>query len=331
MTTSKMTRNLLMTCAALSCLTTSAFASRDTKLDRMMYTINPEIALSGPVYYDNSSSDDKSKYVSEVMRIILKEAHKKGERYLAAGDTQAYYAVLTMALTVPLHEGLYIQYRGVEGTDACNSDANNGVLVSQTGETNTEIFNKYFKDPQRPFLPNCEDIQSDNIKQIIRGGDGTDLSIMQVSIRWHFADFLANKKYEDIVQTVNYGLGHLMDGFNPVYRNVSKYKCIGGGGFFKKKEVNYVNLIRGIWAGKYNSGSITKTCRFAEFNSPYKGHDRGFERNLNKILELDKTLAVDLVGTFKLEDDVLLAVKEVRDNLLNNTNVNTSLKEVLKK
>lgn len=333
----KSAKKILGTCAALALISTNLMANdRDTGLDKMMYTINPQIALSGPVYYDNSDAQTKGKYASDLMTILLKKAHAQAKSYLEAGDTKAYNAILAMALTVPLHEGLYLQYRNVQGTDACGEEANSGELVAKTGETNYGIFRQYFKSGPTPFLPDCGDIKAKNITQMIRGGDGTDLSVMQVSIRWHADEFLALKKYESVEETVEYGISHLMKGFNPVYRNIKEYKCIasGGGGFFKKKPlvVDYVNLVRGIWAGQYNSGSILKTCRFDEFNSPYKNHDRGFERNLNKILNFNgSTITADLVGTFKLEEKVAQAVQEVSDNLRTGSNNNRALNALLNK
>jgi len=295
-----------------------------------MYTINPEIELSGPVFSDQSDAATKSKYGTELVRLILKEAHTQAASYLEAGDTQAYYAAMTLALTVPLQEGLYIQYRSVEG-DVCRADANNGELVRATGEANYSVFNQYFKTASMPFLPNCEEINSSKVTQIIRGGDGTDLSVMQVSIRWHFDDFLANKKYESVAATLQYGISHLMKGFNPVYRNIGDYKCISERqGFFRKKKINYINLVRGVWAGQYNSGSIAQTCRFSDFGNKFKSHDVGFERNLNKILDFNGTLSVDMVGDLTLDSDVAAAFKEVVTNLKENRNDRSALDRIVR-
>ena len=324
-------KTILGTIAALSVLTTTAIAAdRNTSLDKMMYTINPAVSVSGPIFRDQSDVATKNKYGTELVRLILKEADKQAAPYKEAGDMKAYYAILTLALTVPLQEGLYIQYRGVEG-DVCRSDVNNGELLKSGSSATYDIFNQYFKTEVTPFFPNCEDINTNKVTQIIRGGDGSDLSVMQVSIRWHFDDFLALKKYESVEATLQYGISHLMKGFNPVYRNLNDYKCLVGGGFFKKKKpLNYVDLIRGVWAGQYNSGSITKTCRFSDSSSPFKGHDKGFERNLNKILAFNGTLAVDMVGDFKLDNDVAAAFKEVVSNLQNATNNRRALDVLLK-
>ncbi len=324
-------KTILGTIATLTILTTSAIAAdRNTALDKMMYTINPAVAVSGPIYRDQSDATTKNKYGTELVRLILKEADKQAASYKEAGDMKAYYSILTMALTVPLQEGLYIQYRGVEG-DVCRSDVNSGELLRAGSSTTFDIFNQYFKTAETPFFPNCEDIHTNNVTQIIRGGDGSDLSVMQVSIRWHFDDFLALKKYESVEKTLQYGISHLMNGFNPVYRNLKDYKCLVSGGFFKrKKPLNYIDLIRGVWAGQYNSGSITKTCRFADSSSPFKGHDKGFERNLNKILAFDGTLSVDMVGDLKLDNDVAAAFKEVVTNLQNSTNNRSALERILR-
>lgn len=329
----KLNTKLIATTALLS-LTTSLFAAepaRNKALDKMMYTINPEITLGGPVFSDQSDAAAKNKYGSDLVRLILKEADRQAKSYLEAGDTQAYYAALTLALTVPMQEGLYIQYRAVEGSGICNTDANSGALVEKSGPTNFSLFNQYFKTAEKPFLPNCEAITSNKVTQIIRGGDGTDLSLMQVSIRWHFDDFLANKKYESVQTTLAYGISHLMKGFNPVYRNIDNYKCIAESGLFKKKKISYVNLVRGVWAGQYNSGSISKTCRFDDSSSPYKGHDKGFMRNLDKVLAFNGVLSVDMVADFKLDSEVAQAFSEVVNNLKNNTNNKTALDAVLAK
>lgn len=324
---------LLTTLSAFALLTAPAFSqeARNKTLDRMMYTINPAVAISGPVYSDVSDSATKTKYASDLVRLILKAAHDKAAKYQEAGDFQAYHTFLALGLTVPLHEGLYLQFRRAEAPDLCRPEVNNGDLLKKSSESTYKLFAQYLKSPEKPFIPNCENLPAGKQTQIIRGGDGSDLSVMQVSIRWHFDDFLANKKYEHVAKTLDYGMGHLMNGFNPVYRNIDDYKCIvEGGTMFKKKKINYVSLIKGIWAGKYNSGNIKETCRFADTSSPYAKHDSGFAKNVDKIMSSNGSISVDLVGDFKLEPTVAAAVKEVTDNVKNGTNNRTNLDKILK-
>lgn len=297
-------------------------------LDRMMYTINPAGKMSGPVFRDMGPKEDKSKYAGSLIKIILKEADEKARKYLEAGDTQAYYAFLAMSLTVPLHEGLYVHFRNVDG-DVCNVAANSGDMVKKVSATTYSLFTKTFKEPGNNYFPNCETMSKTvGVNQMIRGGDGTDLSLMQISIRWHFDDFLANKKYESVQRTVDYGLTHLLNGFDPVYRNIADYKCIYDSGFSRKK-INYINLIRGIWAGKYNSGSIAQTCRFADPNSPYKRNDLGFAKNLNKILDFNGTIAPDYIGDIKIEGAAANAIREVISNLAHYKNDRSELEKLI--
>jgi hypothetical protein len=304
--------------------------ARNKALDRMTYTINPAIKLIGPVFRDQSDKIEKSKYASSLVALIIKEADAKARKYLDAGDTQAYYSFLVLGLTVPLHEGLYIHFRNVDG-DVCNLAANNAELVKKSGPTNYKIFNQYFKNPARTYFPNCEAMnQKVGVNQMIRGGDGTDLSIMQISIRWHFEDFLTNRKYESVALTLNYGFNHLLNGFDPVYRNAADYKCLSAAWRFNdQKKINYINLIKGIWSGKYNSGSISQTCRFADPSSPYKNHDIGFAKNLDKILNFTGTISPDYIGEIKIDGDSALAIKEIVANLKDNKNDRKALSKIL--
>jgi hypothetical protein len=297
-------------------------------LDRMMYTINPTAKIDGPQFHDAGPSLEKSAYVQQIVKAILKEADAMAGKYLEAGDTQAYYAFLTASLTVPLHEGLYIHFRNVDGR-VCAQEANSGEMVKKVNETTYKIFAQYFKDPKMPFFPECSEIKnSTGVRQMIRGGDGTDLSIMQVSIRWHFDDFLANKKYESVARTLNYGFGHMLNGFDPVYRNISNYSCIYDRSL-PKRRVNYVNLIKGTWAGKYNSGSIAQTCRFADPNSPFKNHDTNFAKNLDKILNFNGVIPVDFIGDIKVDGVTADAIKEIVRNLREYKNDRTALNKLI--
>lgn len=298
-------------------------------LDRMMYSINPKTQINGPIFKDKSAQVDKDQYASDVVELILKEADKKARKYLEAGDTKAYYAFLTLALTVPMHEGLYIQFRKID-ENVCRPDANSGERIRKSSEENYKVFYEYLKTGPDAFIPDCEKLSAETSSiQIIRGGDGSDLSMMQVSVRWHADDFLANKKYENVQQTLQYGMGLLIKGFDPVYRNIDQYKCLFEKSRFGKKKISYINLIRGIWAGKYNSGNISKTCRFSDASSPYKKFDTHFANNLNKILSFTEKLEVDIVGSFTVSEGARNAMKEIVGNLQNNTNNHLALEKIL--
>ncbi len=323
-------KSTILVTGMLLLATAAQGSAKISTLDRMMYTINPQAKISGPIFKDKAPQVEKNEYASKLVQLILVEADKKAKKYLEAGDTQAYYAFMTLALTVPMHEGLYIQFRNID-ENVCRPVANSGELIRKTSEASFKLFSDYLKTGPDAFIPDCENMANDTSStQIIRGGDGSDLSIMQVSVRWHADDFLAHKKYESVQKTLEYGMGLLISGFNPVYRNIADYTCLyEKSGFFGKKKISYKNLIRGIWAGKYNSGTIAKTCRFSDSSSPYKKSDANFEANLNKMLSFDGELAVDLVGSFTMNELTKNAMKEVIGNLSNNTDNRSALKLIL--
>lgn len=316
--------------------------------DRMMTTINPEAEISGPIFINREQ--EKSQYAQELMKIILEEAHKKAIRYYNAEDYQAYYSFLVLALTVPLQEGLYMHFREVHDTTTlCNQHASIGnILFAPTPEKLEEKYEpavleekkasssvyKHFqlalKNPERPLFPDCTNFEATNgpIRQVVRGYDGSDMGMMQLSIRWHYDEFYSQKGIQSVRKTIRYGLNHLMNGFRPVLANQKNYKCLRKGWFlFKKKELSYENLIRGVWAGKYNSGSIKKTCRFADINSKYKAHDTGFSKNLDKVLAYDENRIIGASETlgFKVNDQTHAVLKEVITNFKKKTNNRESI------
>jgi hypothetical protein len=320
-----------MTCLLVLTIASQAFAGEKINaLDRMMYTINPNAQISGPIFNDKADQEVKNNYASKVIDLILKTADAKAKKYKEAGDYRGYYAFLSLALTVPMHEGLYIQFRNIN-ENVCRADVNSGERIRKSSEESFQIFTEYFKKGPDAFIPDCEELASETCStQIIRGGDGSDLSMMQISLRWHADDFLANKKYENVEQSLDYGMSQLLSGFNQVYRNARQYKCLyEKSSVVGKKKFSYVNLIRGVWGGKYNSGTTSKTCRFADFKSAYKVNDAGFLGNLKKIINFNETISVDLVGKFTLNEIERDAIREISLNLKNNTNNRVALDKLL--
>ena len=318
---------------ALIAVTQAQGGEKISTLDRMMYTINPNAQIVGPVFKDKATQLEKNEYASKVVSLILKAADEKARKYLDAGDFKAYYAFMTLSLTVPMHEGLYIQYRNID-ENVCRPAVNSGERISHSSADSFKIFNDYLKAGGKDaFIPDCEQLAAETSStQLIRGGDGSDLSMMQISLRWHVDDFLVNKKYLDLEQTLSYGMSQLLSGFDPVYRNSVKYKCLyEKSGVFGKKKFSYTNLIRGVWGGRYNSGSINKTCRFSDMTSPYKKFDAHFAGNLNKIMNFNETLEVDIVGKFTLNPMARDAVREVVMNFKNNTNNRVAIEKLIER
>jgi len=322
-------------------------------LNNVMANINKDVKIYGPVYRHHKRDEDK--YGDEVVKIILNSAHAKAKKYLDEGNPQAYYAFMTLALTVPNQEGLFVHFRDVKAQqENCNDDRANGnnigsnlakskfklflnavpEVVENDGVENEEESQTSLtlptetQGPTTPFLVSCDKLEGEKrFRQLIVGGsDGSDVGMFQLSALWHYEEFLAKGKYDSVKQTVDYGLSYLRNQFNHALRNApTRFTCF----LDKNEDIDYIKLIRGSWSA-YNGGPSQK-CRFADEEGPYAGHDRGFKKNLQITLDLNDGgffgFADD--SKLKLSRDIRSAVEEIVTNLEQKTNVNKSLKKVL--
>jgi len=155
---------------------------------------------------------------------------------------------------------------------------------------------------------------------------------MQLSIRWHDKDYLKNKKYLSVEESIQYGLNLLNQGFRSAYHNFEKYHCLRTevttkendnfndyGDFFwweqkKNYVINYKNLVRGVWAGWYNSGQLDKTCRFDDIFSPHAPKDEHFTKNINKVLDYPNSSFGNSLAEMNIDEDAQLALDDVMKN-----------------
>ncbi len=316
-------------------------ASIERILDNVMGTINKEAKLYGPIYRHDKRNSEK--YGDEIVKIILQEAHTMAKKYLDEGNPQAYYAFLTLALTVPNQEGLFVHFREVEADrDNCNDERSMGEKIKSkkaqenfqmafNGKQGKKLFGLFGgnNEESTSFLVKCKDLRGEkNYRQLIVGGsDGSDVGMFQLSALWHFDEFLAKGKYDSVKQTIQYGLNYLRAQFNASVRqaNPEGLTCM----LDANGEVNYENIIRGSWSA-YNGGPSQK-CRFADTESAFAGHDKGFKKNLQITLDLNNGgffgFAAD--STLELSKDVRAAVEEVVTNLESKTNNSKALAKIL--
>ena len=314
----------------LAPLCQSALASdRIPIIDKVVITVNPDANATGPKFQDNKGHKE---YGEQIISIILDEAHKKARSYLEYGDYKGYYSFMILALTVPLQEGLYIHFRDVRNDKGlCDPYVNEGDIIRDRNSKKTyDIFQKYLKSGNTPFIADCDKVknQSRLIQMMRAGKDASDMGIMQVSLRWHYPEFYAKGKMADVRKSVNYGINHLYKGFRPIYANINSYSCLK-----QSSGINYEGLIRGTWAGQYNSGNIKEesVCRFANPNSPYKAHDIHFKKNLDKIMSAAKNGEISVLEEFvvALSGDYKKAMTEILANYGNGDNTRTALDSVL--
>lgn len=309
---------------AAATLVTTAQAERVTLLDSATFTMNPEFQTTGPVF--KNTPEVRATYGDEVATMLLKNADQLANKYLQYNDPQAYYAFLTMALTVPMHEGFYIHFREI-ANDPSLCKRGEKTYKGKLSGTTKKMFKKYLLKGKTPLIIKCRKIDDElpTVKQILRASlDGSDLGMMQVSVRWHYDVYLAQKMFQSVDQTIKYGVKFLMKGFEPIYRKANQYPCITKG-----NTVDYQNLIRGTWGGFYNGGSVKQACRFADYDHL---NDRAFKRNLDKVMAFPQTglLGYNEELALNLSPAVKAAVVEVINNLKYGTDNRSALQNVLK-
>ncbi len=262
----------------LSSLFSSQAYARDW-LAKQMFSINPQLEIQGPVQGTVSAKQ----YKTQVLRIILEEAHEQAREYLQVGDFDGYWGFIIAAMTVPLHEGANIHFRKVDNDGTkCQERSNSGSIFSSSTRY-SNVFTRVFKQGSIEALPDCDQLSSQEyLYQLLHGHDGSDVGIMQVNLYWHERNFLASGYWKNVRSTIRYGLELVKKGYNGIYRNSSNYSCVYSNG-----ALDYDKVIRGSWAGVYNSGNLSASCRFANPSSDWARNDINFKNSLEKIKSLD--------------------------------------------
>lgn len=319
------------------------------KTDKMMLTLAPNFKTSGPVF--NIHSEDQTSYSNNLTTILLEETHKMALPYLEAGDIKAYYTLMVMGLTVPYHEGLFMQFRyrdnvafGVDlNSDPdddnenfyhkpCQVSINNG--TKQGKQRAKETFRNIILNENNPIATPCRNMSNQKVlKQVIAGGgDGSDLGIMQISTSYYRKDFWSPRKIYSTRQTVRFGLNRVLfnnngKGFAYLYANYASNKDFARCLKNEDDSINYLNLIKGTWV-RYNGGSSKTPCRFIDKHDRFNKNDVGFERSLNRILrfgsegDANQYLGFKDFGAMPLTPSPYIKniIIQIIDNFKNNTN-----------
>ena len=287
-------------------------------------SISPDQKVSGMAHTGNNDSE----YVTMIYSSILRIAGDIAAEQLEMGNKDIYYAFLMMALMVPYHESRLMHFRINEPEmkydkkrrwRGCSQYANSGKNIFYTNKTtgkyvvyNPEkkhkIFKGIFRDEFNPIAPDCSRLNQDSTTaQLLSSGLLEDMGIMQLNFAAHTNMYLA-KDILSLEKTLNYGLSYLYKGLRQIVLNKKKYPCI----LNADGSINVYNLIRGNWAGKYNSGHVKKTCRFARDDSHYSHSDALFQRRLyDLVFGNDTAFSLHLTGN---ERDSFL---ELRKNFKN--------------
>ena len=248
-------------------------------------TLSQTTRLEGPVL----TSTNQVEATSKLVQTVLLAADSVAQPYAQAGDARAYWSFLFASLVVALHEGNWVHFRRLTPLgDACNEEANSGSQLA-TEPAAQEAFRRLMQGSGD--VPSCSDFHSsDAANQILVSGDKHDMGVFQLRIRWNIDNYIAPKKYLSVAATARYALEYYFKGFQKIYSTSSLYPCLLGA----DGKLDYTRLIRGAWAGKYNSGKDTKqfTCRFENIDEkdarPKTEQDKLSRRN--KLVENPKDL-----------------------------------------
>ena len=291
------------------------------------------------------TGDNDKQYITDVFGLIIQNAHEIAKSDYDEDNKWTYYAFLVAALTVPFHESQLMHFRSSLGKK-CYWKTNAGLKLKQFRPAYW-LFTEYLRDPQFPIVPDCGRLEADSAyTQILASYQLLDMGVMQLNFNYN-QDHVISGGFFDLNATIKHGLGYLYDGFSQIRLTYSRYSCIKSGKF-----LNFSNLIRGTWAGKYNAGGVTKgkVCRFSSKSDP---RDTNFLMNLKKVLCEDgdyywkekKKLCYDAkkktasafyrkgVSHYHkyLEGVEKEALDEIVENFFKNTNKREALKKVLEK
>lgn len=288
----------------------------------IFFTLNPRAKTSGPIQ-TNDSGDD---YVNSIFRVLVQQGHQSAQEYWEAGDERAYFSFLLGALSVPYHESNLQHFRKLNYLGSnCVSELNNGADLKQAGAYLYRIFRKYFKGSTSPVVPNCEAFSSNQgAVQLLSSYDRYSVGLMQVALNWHMDGYVTTGAYLSVASTAQFGLGLFKTGFDRIYRASFEYPCLTKNPIRRGDPVNYVSLVRGAWAGAFNSGDVGQTCRFDDRSSTWRqSNDDPFYREIQSLLYGGSLYHQKLTGTS------FLAFREIIDGVMGRAADHRYLSQIL--
>ncbi|MBT3981756.1 MAG: SH3 domain-containing protein [Bacteriovoracaceae bacterium] len=259
-------------------ISAQGFSYNTELFDGNFLTMNSDQAVVGPIF-----NGDEATYINEVFENIYIEAEKIADaEYLKYGDEKAYWSFLFGSLIVPYHESYLTHFRK-QANKNCSYGLNSGSRFKSKSSWLHKIFMRNFKVEGDQVTPNCDQIDGqENYFQLLNSQDYYSTGIMQIAINWHEEEYTAPRKFLSIPESIEYGLSIFNTGFKTIYHNSSSYWCIKNTGV-GQNPANFEYIIRGAWAGVYNSGKLSRTCRFKIPSDSWYGNDKGFFRSLNSI------------------------------------------------
>lgn len=336
--------------------------AQNSKLSSQLYRRNylylyDNIQYSGLTYEEGEDAS----YLKVLFGKLIQAADRnaKADFYKpSAGIHQNYYAFLLAALSVPYHESRLLHFARRKAKDCYFT---NNLLDPiypkdkplefyalerktkgiKTIMRNTEFlyknlsgFNQLFNTDDKIFY-HCDYFKDRADSQsIIIASDYGDMGMLMVNMKSH-PDLFSSKRIFDVDEVIEYGVNYLYEGhgraggFKKLALNSDSFSCLKG--VEEKSRYEYsVRLVRGAWAGQYNAGNTSETCRFTNPTHKHYKKSVAFLEKLNEIIDINTKQGSawhSYLPAYSVEEK---AFYEILHNIRKGTNFRTSIDIVLK-
>jgi hypothetical protein len=273
--------------------------------DNLFFTLNPKTVVEGPFLGDLSYlvSEEYStrNFVNQTFSLIAQHSLQKLKGYTNAKDHFAVKAFILASLLTPFHESRWTHFRALPVLfDKCIEKRNNGkIFEGVKGSRKATViaaFEEHFRTQNslgiEPIVDCSEISRSNPAVQLLGSSDLLSTGLYQpVMLFGHLKDYYEPQSFLSLDDSIAYGVAYLFDGFRKLYGTVQKYKClyktVENPKTKEKEQVLDIHLfVRGLWAGHFNSGHVTKTCRFTDPDHEYSKNDKNFKTDLDLFLNL---------------------------------------------
>ena len=305
---------------------------------RYFFGLEPTKEYSGLTHVPGK----ESLYFRAMVGEIVSHAHELAREWKES-EPQLYYSFILASLTFPFHESRLVHFTHRDPSYYCYFS--NDVFANYDGfmdqlksmeHGKTKIARQKYAGHLHEKLPNfiklgglesnffksCAHLKKyETVQQLLFDGFYADVGIMMLNHHSH-TDFFQTNKIFHVDQAMDYGFKYFYQGFEGLVSNINNYPCIDKSAPSRSM---YLDIIRGAWSGKYNSGNMLRksVCRFSEANH---SNDRAFLSSLNKVLE-GRSLYHEYLPVNSVERSFLTDLVE---NFHQPEKLNGSLDEILK-
>lgn len=308
----------------------------DHNYRRSFVSLDDNISFSGLTHTPGKDGV----YVRALTGTLIQRAHELAKDWKHT-EPSVYYTFLLAALTVPMHESTLMHFTKRSPEQFCyfsndflaNFEENYSALKALPLTRTVEIqiqnanflrdnFERFFQSSgmNASIFKTCDELNHKaQVQQILFSNDYADVGLMMLNSTSH-GDFFASGKIFRTDEVIKYGLNFLYDGFEEIVVNSNEHLCLS-----EAQGLEYhKRLIQGVWAGKYNSGNTSRTCRFTDLDHRFSTNDRGFETKLAQIFDgtsvyhnylpinsIERNFFIQLIENFHQPENLTIPIDQI--------------------